>query len=25
MTTGYPTMKVKPSAGAYGLLQSILP
>ena len=25
MTNGYPTMKVKPSAGAFGLLQSILP
>ena len=25
MKSGYPTMKVKPSAGAYGLLQSILP
>ena len=25
MTGSYPTMKVKPSAGAWGLLQSILP
>lgn len=25
MKSGYPTVKVKPSAGAYGLLQSILP